>query len=270
MSPTVATTVNSTSSVVSGRAKRRLRAVGWRARSVVPAIQMFQFWRSAFYPLGTRSALPMTMRSSPGVNSDALAERLCAYRDPGWPPRRVLAERAVRGPGGSTGPATESGAVWYEAAMWVVMSAAEREEFLAGVHVGVLSAAVGKVGRTLAVPVWYSYQPRGLLTVLTGRRSRKAAAIRSAGRFGLCVQDDSPPTGMSASRGRSSARRNWIPLNGSRWPAATWAPRVVTVTSRTTRTPGGRMWRSGCVRSTGSARTRAQGKPRGNASPRRY
>ena len=73
------------------------------------------------------------------------------------------------------------------------MSAAEREEFLAGVHVGVLSAAMGAAGQTLAVPVWYSYQPGGLLTVLTGRRSRKAAAIRAAGRFSVCVQDDSPP-----------------------------------------------------------------------------
>jgi nitroimidazol reductase NimA-like FMN-containing flavoprotein (pyridoxamine 5'-phosphate oxidase superfamily) len=73
------------------------------------------------------------------------------------------------------------------------MSLAEREEFLAGVHVGVLSAAVGTAGRTLAIPVWYSYQPGGLLTVLTGRRSRKAGAIRAASRFGLCVQDDSPP-----------------------------------------------------------------------------
>jgi nitroimidazol reductase NimA-like FMN-containing flavoprotein (pyridoxamine 5'-phosphate oxidase superfamily) len=77
--------------------------------------------------------------------------------------------------------------------MWVAMSAAEREEFLAGVHVGVLSAAVGTEGRTLAVPVWYSYRPGGLVTVLTGRGSRKAAAIRTAGRFGVCVQDDSPP-----------------------------------------------------------------------------
>jgi len=77
--------------------------------------------------------------------------------------------------------------------MWVVMSTAEREEFLASVHVGVLSAAAGQQGRTLAVPVWYSYQPGGLLTVLTGRRSRKAGAIRAAGRFGLCVHDDSVP-----------------------------------------------------------------------------
>ena len=77
--------------------------------------------------------------------------------------------------------------------MWVAMSAAEREEFLAGVHVGVMSAAAGAAGQTLAVPVWYSYQPGGLLTVLTGRRSRKAAAIRTAGRFSLCVQDVHPP-----------------------------------------------------------------------------
>ena len=73
------------------------------------------------------------------------------------------------------------------------MSVTEREEFLAGVHVGVLSAAVCTAGRTLAVPVWYSYLPGGLLTVLTGRQSRKAAALRDAGRFSLCAQDDSPP-----------------------------------------------------------------------------
>jgi len=61
------------------------------------------------------------------------------------------------------------------------------------VRLGVLSLAVGQGGQTLAVPVWYSYQPGGLLTVLTGRGSRKATAIRAAGRFGLCVQDDRPP-----------------------------------------------------------------------------
>jgi len=53
--------------------------------------------------------------------------------------------------------------------MSVHMSVTEREEFLAGVHVGVLSAAAGTAGRTRAVPVWYSCQPGGLLTVLTGR-----------------------------------------------------------------------------------------------------
>lgn len=73
------------------------------------------------------------------------------------------------------------------------MSPAEREQFLAAVHVGVLSVAVGSAGQTLAVPIWYSYRPGGPLTVLTGRRTRKAAAIRAAGRFSLCAQDDRPP-----------------------------------------------------------------------------
>ena len=44
--------------------------------------------------------------------------------------------------------------VWYEAVMWVAMGAAEREEFLADERVGVLSAAIGTEGQTLAVPVW--------------------------------------------------------------------------------------------------------------------
>ena len=77
--------------------------------------------------------------------------------------------------------------------MWTVMDAAAREEFLAGVHVGVLGAALGAPGRTLAVPVWYDYRPGGLVTVLTGRGSRKAQAIRAAGRFSLCAQDEHPP-----------------------------------------------------------------------------
>ena len=90
--------------------------------------------------------------------------------------------------------------------MWVAMSAAEREEFLAGVHVGVLSAAIGTAGQTMGVPVWYSYQPGGLVTVLTGRRSRKAAAIRAAGRFGLCVQDTSPPYRYVSAEGPLSSQ----------------------------------------------------------------
>jgi len=60
--------------------------------------------------------------------------------------------------------------------MRVPIGAAGREEFLAGVHAGVLGTVVGTAGRMLAVSVWYSYQPGGLLTVLTGRRSCKAAA----------------------------------------------------------------------------------------------
>ncbi len=83
--------------------------------------------------------------------------------------------------------------------MSFAMSAAERQQFLAGPHVGVLSVAVtgdGEVGAgraPLAVPVWYGYQPGGQVSVITGRSSRKGTAIRAAGRMSLCAQDENPP-----------------------------------------------------------------------------
>jgi len=73
------------------------------------------------------------------------------------------------------------------------MSPAEREQFLAGVHVGVLSVASGDGAGPLAVPVWYTYQPGGTVNVSTGRDTRKARAIAAAGRFSLCAQDERPP-----------------------------------------------------------------------------
>jgi len=77
--------------------------------------------------------------------------------------------------------------------MSVTMTRTEREQFLAGVHVGVLSVASVDGGGPLAVPVWYSYQPGGTVDVITGDSTRKAAAIRAAGRFSLCAQDEQPP-----------------------------------------------------------------------------
>jgi len=73
------------------------------------------------------------------------------------------------------------------------MSQPEREEFLAGVHVAVLSAAAGDDRGPLIVPVWYSYQPGGLVSVSTDRDSRKARAVTAAGRLSLCAQDERPP-----------------------------------------------------------------------------
>jgi nitroimidazol reductase NimA-like FMN-containing flavoprotein (pyridoxamine 5'-phosphate oxidase superfamily) len=73
------------------------------------------------------------------------------------------------------------------------MSHAEREEFLAGLHVGVLSVASGGAAGPLAVPVWYTYQPGGVVTVNTGRQTRKTRLIAAAGRFSLCAQDERPP-----------------------------------------------------------------------------
>jgi nitroimidazol reductase NimA-like FMN-containing flavoprotein (pyridoxamine 5'-phosphate oxidase superfamily) len=80
--------------------------------------------------------------------------------------------------------------------MSLAMSVAEREQFLAGLHVGVLSVALGDGpgGRApLTVPVWYDYQVGGQVSVITGRSSRKGLAIRAAGRMSLCAQDEQPP-----------------------------------------------------------------------------
>ena len=77
--------------------------------------------------------------------------------------------------------------------MSVTMTREEREQFLGGVHVGVLSVASVDGSGPLAVPVWYYYQPGGTVNVITGGSTRKAAAIRAAGRFSLCAQDERPP-----------------------------------------------------------------------------
>jgi PPOX class probable F420-dependent enzyme len=77
--------------------------------------------------------------------------------------------------------------------MSVTMTREEREQFLVGVHVGVLSVASVDGGGPLAVPVWYAYQPGGTVNVITGGGTRKATAIRASGRFSLCAQDERPP-----------------------------------------------------------------------------
>ncbi|MFC7328862.1 pyridoxamine 5'-phosphate oxidase family protein [Marinactinospora rubrisoli] len=70
----------------------------------------------------------------------------------------------------------------------------ERERFLAGLHVGVLGVADTRPGcAPLLAPVWYRYAPGGEVVVQTGRDSIKARLIREAGRFSICVQDETPP-----------------------------------------------------------------------------
>ena len=76
--------------------------------------------------------------------------------------------------------------------MTLTMTAGEREEFLAGVHVGVLAVAEAG-GRALAVPLWYAYAPGGTVDVITGGESRKARCLRAAGRFSLCAQTETAP-----------------------------------------------------------------------------
>lgn len=72
------------------------------------------------------------------------------------------------------------------------MSKAEREEFLAGVHVGILSVAADGRG-PLVIPIWYAYEPGGEIRIETERSSRKMQLLERAGRFSLCAQTESPP-----------------------------------------------------------------------------
>ena len=72
------------------------------------------------------------------------------------------------------------------------MTRAEREEFLADVHVGVIGLAVAD-GRALALPIWYSYEPGGGVSVITDPSSVKGRAIEATGWFSLCAQDEAPP-----------------------------------------------------------------------------
>ncbi|NKY57057.1 pyridoxamine 5'-phosphate oxidase [Nocardia flavorosea] len=72
------------------------------------------------------------------------------------------------------------------------MTRAEREAFLADLHVGVI--AIERPARApLAVPIWYAYEPGGELLIWIETGSVKARCIRDAGRFSLTAQDEHPP-----------------------------------------------------------------------------
>lgn len=73
-----------------------------------------------------------------------------------------------------------------------VMAVEQRQEFLAGPHVGVLSVA--RDGRPpLAVPVWYSYEPGGEVLVQVSPGSLKYRLVEAAGEFSLVAQQEALP-----------------------------------------------------------------------------
>jgi hypothetical protein len=79
-----------------------------------------------------------------------------------------------------------------ESAMSTGMTVAERETFLAGVHVGIIS--IEEAGRgPLTAPIWYAYEPGGELVIVIEAESRKAGLLRQGGRVSLCAQDEQPP-----------------------------------------------------------------------------
>lgn len=119
--------------------------------------------------------------------------------------------------------------------MTLTMSPAEREAFLAGPHVGVLSVA-DEAGRApLAIPVWYGYAPGGEITFITGRDSRKLALVRAAGRVSMVAQEATLPYRYAAVEGpvvgmedparpedrRAMAERYLSPEDADRYLAAT-------------------------------------------------
>jgi nitroimidazol reductase NimA-like FMN-containing flavoprotein (pyridoxamine 5'-phosphate oxidase superfamily) len=76
------------------------------------------------------------------------------------------------------------------------MTEGERQEFLAGQHVGVVSVARGGGRPPHCTPVWYAYQPGGNISFFTGtqgRRSRKAELIRGSGVLSFLVQHEEFP-----------------------------------------------------------------------------
>ena len=76
--------------------------------------------------------------------------------------------------------------------MSLAMSRAEREAFLAAVHVGIVSIAEPGRG-PLAAPVWYAYEPGGDVLFVTGKESRKGNLLSPGARISLCAQTETAP-----------------------------------------------------------------------------
>lgn len=76
--------------------------------------------------------------------------------------------------------------------MNLTMTRAERETFLADLHVGMISIERGGAA-PLCVPIWYDYTPDVGLWVITGAESQKGRALSAAGRFALCAQQEALP-----------------------------------------------------------------------------
>jgi uncharacterized protein len=76
------------------------------------------------------------------------------------------------------------------------MTENERQEFLAGPHIGVLSVAAGDDRPPHTTPVWYAYEPGASITLFTGtqgRKSRKAGLLQEVGVLSLTVQREEFP-----------------------------------------------------------------------------
>jgi PPOX class probable F420-dependent enzyme len=74
----------------------------------------------------------------------------------------------------------------------LTMSKQEREDFLAGLHVGVL-AVERPDGPPLVTPIWYRYTPGGSVEFNTAGSSDKVRLLELAGRASMCAQREELP-----------------------------------------------------------------------------
>ncbi|MCZ6502815.1 MAG: pyridoxamine 5'-phosphate oxidase family protein [Gammaproteobacteria bacterium] len=76
--------------------------------------------------------------------------------------------------------------------MSLTMSVTERQQFLAGVHVAIISIPRSAKG-PLTVPIWYDYEPGGEPWMITNRDSIKGKLLTRSQRISLCVQSETAP-----------------------------------------------------------------------------
>jgi hypothetical protein len=90
--------------------------------------------------------------------------------------------------------------------MSLAMTPAEREAFLAEVHVAVVAVADDDGRGPLAIPLWYDYQPGGEI-------------IRKAGRVTVCVQTQELPYRYASVEGPVTAIEDTVTVE-QRWELA--------------------------------------------------
>jgi nitroimidazol reductase NimA-like FMN-containing flavoprotein (pyridoxamine 5'-phosphate oxidase superfamily) len=73
------------------------------------------------------------------------------------------------------------------------LSEAERQRFLAGKHIAVVSVAATDGRPPASVPLWYGYAPGGDILIVTGALQRKARLIEQAGAVTVVVQREEMP-----------------------------------------------------------------------------
>ena len=72
------------------------------------------------------------------------------------------------------------------------MTETEKQEFLADLHVGVLSLNDNAKG-PLTAPIWYDYEPGQELWFITGSNSLKGKLLEVGVRLSLVAQSEEPP-----------------------------------------------------------------------------